>query len=79
MTRPWLPINSDSVSLLLREHVDQAARPVYARDIGEFGTRLADTFNAMRPLIPEKLTELLDLLSGRSVDLKVDILGLGAS
>ena len=51
----------------------EAARPVYARDIGEFyATR--DTFNAMRPLIPEKLTELLDLLSGRSVDLKLDIL-----
>ena len=51
----------------------EAARPVQARDIGEFyATR--DTFNAMRPLVPEKLTELLDLMSGQNVDLKLDVL-----
>jgi hypothetical protein len=50
----------------------EAARPVFRTELEEI-IKTQDTFNAIRPLDRDKLPEFLDTISGRDVDLVVDI------
>jgi hypothetical protein len=50
----------------------EAARPVYRTEL-ETIIKTRDTFNAIRPLDREKLMPFLETISGRDVDLVVDI------
>jgi hypothetical protein len=50
----------------------EAARPVHRKDL-ELAIKSRDTFNAIRPLDREKLPAFLEGISGRDVDLRVDI------
>jgi len=50
----------------------EAARPVHRKDL-ELVIKSRDTFNAIRPLDREKLPAFLESISGRDVDLRVDI------
>lgn len=50
----------------------EAVRPVYRTDL-ETIIKTRDTFNAIRPLDRDKLTPLLEKISGRDVDLSTDI------
>jgi hypothetical protein len=50
----------------------EAARPVFRTELEEI-IKTRDTFNAIRPLDRDKLPEFLDTISGRDVDLVMDI------
>lgn len=50
----------------------EAARPVFRSELEEI-IKTRDTFNAIRPLDRDKLPQFLDTISGRDVDLVVDI------
>lgn len=50
----------------------EAARPVHRKEL-ESVIKSRDTFNAIRPLDREKLPAFLEVISGRDVDLRVDI------
>ena len=50
----------------------EAARPVFRIELEEI-IKTRDTFNAIRPLDRDKLPDFLDTISGRDVDLRVDI------
>jgi len=50
----------------------EAARPIHRKDL-ELIVKSRDTFNAIRPLDREKLPKFLESISGRDVDLRVDI------
>jgi hypothetical protein len=50
----------------------EAARPVYRTEL-ELIIKTRDTFNAIRPLDRNKLMPFLETISGRDVDLSVDI------
>jgi hypothetical protein len=50
----------------------EAARPVHRKGL-ESVIKSRDTFNAIRPLDREKLPAFLEVISGRDVDLRVDI------
>jgi HNH endonuclease len=50
----------------------EAARPVHRKEL-ESVIKSRDTFNAIRPLDREKLPTFLEVISGRDVDLRVDI------
>jgi ribosomal protein L37AE/L43A len=50
----------------------EAARPVFRTELEEI-IETRDTFNAIRPLDRDKLPEFLDTISGRDVDLVMDI------
>ena len=49
----------------------EAARPIHFREIEEIQTS-SSTFNAIRPLDPLRIHELLDRLSGRDVEMTTD-------
>ena len=50
----------------------EAARPVFRKEL-ESVIKTRDTFNAIRPLDKAKLMPFLDTISGRDIDLTVDI------
>lgn len=50
----------------------EAARPLHRKEL-ESVIKSRDTFNAIRPLDREKLPAVLEVISGRDVDLRVDI------